>query len=182
MITLGLLAILLIVSMKSSRKIREHSHSSLYFIHIGVLAFVIFSIGIIDPFIYNRELTKPFVEKVENLLKEKPGIVAFYKIGPDAEDFKFIANMKHPVKPVFVKTAHNLLLHHTNTYFIASKKDFDDLPNDIAKKMEILIYGKIGHNDCIVFSRNISKLIDIYFYCSTDIQLNIFPKTFKSSS
>ena len=121
---------------------------------IGVLAFIIFSIGIINPFIYNHELTKPFVEKVENLLKDKPGIVAFYKIGPDAGDIKFVVNMKYPVKPEFVTTGQNLLLRHTNTYYIASQKDFDDLPNDIAQKMEIFLYGKIGHKNCIVFSQN----------------------------
>lgn len=121
----------------------------------GVLAFIIFSIGIIDPFIYNRELTKPFVEKVENLIKAKPGIIAFYKIGPDAEDIKFVVNMKYPVKPEFVTTAQNLLLCNTNTYFIASQKDFGDLPNDIAQKMKILFYGKIGHENCVVFSQNI---------------------------
>ncbi len=95
---------------------------------------------------------------MENLLKDKPDIVAFYKIGPDAEDIKFVVNMKYPIKPEFVKTARNLLLHHTNTYFIASQKDFDDLPIDIARKMEILFYGKIGHENCVVFSQNISNI------------------------
>lgn len=154
-ITLGLLVILLIVNVKFSRKFKGHSHSSLYFMSIGVLTFIIFSIGIIDPFIYNRELTRPFVEKVENLLKAKPGMIAFYKIGPDAEDIKFVVNMKYRVKPEFVATAQDLLLHHTDTYFIASQKDFDDLPNDIAKKIKILSYGKIGHENCVVFSQDI---------------------------
>ena len=119
-------------------------------------------IGLVIPtaitcgfYFWEKEYKKPFVEKVENLIKAKPGIIAFYKIGPDAEDIKFVVNMKYPVKPQFVTTAQNLLLHHTNTYFIASQKDFDDLPNDIAKKMEIFLYGKMGHENCIVFSQNI---------------------------
>jgi len=155
MITLGLLVVLLIFNVKFSRKFKEHSQDGLCFMSIGVLAFIIFSIGIIDPFMYNRELTRPFVEKVENLLKDKPGIIAFYKIGPDAEDIKFVVNMKYPVKPEFVRTADDLLLNRTNMYFIAKRKDFNYLPNDTAAKMDILFYGKIGHENCVVFSQNI---------------------------
>jgi len=154
MITLGLLALLLIVSVSLSRKFQKYFHRDLYRISIGVLTYLIFSIGIVDPFIYNWESSKPFVEKVENLLKDEPGTIVFYRIG-DAEDIKFIVNMKHPVKPEFVRTAQNLLLRHTNTYFIAKRKNFDELPKDIRQKMEVLLYGKIGHQDCVVFSRNI---------------------------
>jgi hypothetical protein len=106
----------------------------------------------INPLIYSHERTKPFLEKSESLQASRAVTIAFYRIGPDAEDIKFIANVSRPAMPIFIKNMKDLLQQSPQTYFIARDGDFDDLPNNIAQKMQVQFRGKIGHENCVVFS------------------------------
>jgi hypothetical protein len=117
------------------------------------LSFIIFNIGVVDPMVYVYERTKPFVKKMESLLQSQPGTIAFYRIGPDEEDIKFVANASRLLTPLFIDNAEDLLRQSSRTYCIARQKDFGRLPEEIVQKIQTLLYGKIGHRNCVTFSR-----------------------------
>jgi len=153
LIALLLLIGLIIITGIVKRRLKDHPNQDMALAAVGVAAFIIVNIGIAEPVSLAIECTKPFVEKVKSLQKERPGEIAFYQIGPDAEDIKFVANYDKPIKPVFIKNAEDLLQQSLQVYFIALQKRFDDLPKEIAQRMQVQFYGKIGHKDCVVFSR-----------------------------
>jgi len=153
LIALVLLIGLLIVAGTVKWRLRGHPNQDMALAVVGVAAFIITSVGIAEPISLAIECTKPFVEKVKYLQKERPGEIGFYQIGPDAEDIKFMANYDRPIKPVFIKNAEELQQQSAQTYFVARQKDFDNLPQHIAQGIKVQLYGKIGHRDCVVFSR-----------------------------
>jgi 4-amino-4-deoxy-L-arabinose transferase-like glycosyltransferase len=152
LIVLILLIGLIIITGIIKRRLKGHSNQDIALAAVGAAVFIIVNIGIVEPVSLAVESTKPFVEKVKSLQKEQPGEIAFYQIGPDAEDIKFMVNYNKPVKPIFIQKAENLLRQPSQVYFIALQKGFNNLPEKIAQRMQVQFYGKIGHKDCVVFS------------------------------
>ncbi len=152
-IVLLLLIGLTIIVRTQKRQSQVDSRRDMGFVVVAVLVFIIVNIGVVEPANLALENTRPFVEKMEFLQKEHQGRIAFYQIGPDAEDIKFAANYDGPIKPVFIKDSADLLQESSQTYFISRQKRFDDLPEEVAQRMHVEFYGKIGHKDCVVFSR-----------------------------
>jgi 4-amino-4-deoxy-L-arabinose transferase-like glycosyltransferase len=153
-----IIALLLLISLSIitgivKQRLKEHPDQDVILAAVGVAVFIIVNVGITEPISLAIECTKPFVEKVKFLQEERPGEIAFYQIGPDAEDIKFVANYDKPIKPIFIKNAEDLLRQSPQVYFIAIQKEFDDLPEKIAQRMQVQLYGKIGHKNCVVFSR-----------------------------
>jgi len=151
----GLVTLILLiglVAVRWTRKFREYSRDGLTAIPVAALSFIVFNIGVIGPTTCFYERTKPFVEKVETLLASRPGTIAFYRIGPDGEDIKFMVNTSRPLMPVFIQDEEDLLRQSSRTYFIARQKDIDRLPQNIADKMQVQVCGKIGHRNYVVFS------------------------------
>jgi len=152
-IALILLIGLTIIFRIKKRRLRADSKRDVAFAVVAVVVFIIVNIGIVEPVNLALESTRPFVEKMKSLQKERQGQIAFYQMGPDGEDIKFMANYDRPIKPVFIKSAEDLLRQSPQTYFIARQEGFDDLPKEIVQEMQVQFYGKIGHRDCVVFSR-----------------------------
>jgi hypothetical protein len=92
------------------------------------------------------------VEKVKLLQKEQPGDLIFYQIGPDAEDIKLMVNYDKPIMPIFIRSPDELLKCRKNSYFIAKKQSFDNLPEDVKKQIQLRFEGRIGHRNCVVFT------------------------------
>jgi len=137
LIALTLLIGLVVVHLKWNRKLEEYPRNHLAIIPVAVLSFIIFNVWVIDPMTYFRERTKPFVEKVESLLPSRTGTIAFYRIGPNAEDIKFMANVSRPTTPVFIQNSEDLLRQSPRTCFIARQEGFDGLPEEIVQKMQV---------------------------------------------
>jgi len=150
LVTLGLLTGL--VALRWTRRFEKHSQNGLTAIPVAALSFIIFTIGIVGPMTYLHERTRPFVEKVETLPASPRGTIAFYRIGPDGEDIKFMVNTTRPLTPVFIQDAEDILRQSSQTYFIARQKDIDRLPQNIEDIMQVQVGGKTGHRDCAVFS------------------------------
>jgi len=119
---------------------------------IAVAAFITIHIGIAQPINLALETTQPFVATVKLLQKERPGDIAFYRIGPDGEDIKFMVNYDKPLKPAFVTSPEELLDSRQYSYFITGDRDFDGLPDDVKSSTKVRIKGKIGHRACTVFT------------------------------
>jgi 4-amino-4-deoxy-L-arabinose transferase-like glycosyltransferase len=148
-----MILVLGLIAIRLSRTLKQHLRNSSGAVPVAALSFIIFNIGVVDPMVYVYERTKPFVKKMESLLQSQPGTIAFYRIGPDEEDIKFVANASRLLSPLFIDNAEDLLRQPSRTYCIARQKDFDHLPEEIVQKMQIVLHGKIGHRNCVAFSR-----------------------------
>jgi len=149
---LALLVSLIIITRILDKRLRGHYNRDFVTAAIGVSAFIIVNIGVAQPVNEILESTRPFVEKVKLLEKERPGDIVFYQIGPDTEDIKFVVNYDKPITPIFIKSPDELLQCPKNSYFITMKQSFDNLPDDLKKQIKLCINGRIGHRDSMVFT------------------------------
>lgn len=152
LIVFAILIGLVIIYPRWLQKSLGYPKNQLEIILPAVLSYITFNVWIINPVSYSYERTKPFVEELESLQESQPATIAFYRIGPDAEDIKFMASVTRPMQPIFINNVEDLLQQSPQTCFISLNEDFDDLPDNIARKMQVRLHGKIGHKDCIVFS------------------------------
>ena len=153
LIVLALLIALSIIARTLSKRLKGYPNQDMVSAVVGVTAFIIVSIGVVQPINATLECTRPFVEKVKLLQEEQPGDIIFYQIGPDTEDIKFMVNYDKPIMPIFINSPDELLKCRKNSYFIAKKQRFDHLPEDVKKRTQLRFEGRIGHRDCVVFSR-----------------------------
>ena len=157
LVVMGILIALIVVYPRWNQKFRRYSKNDLVNILTAVLSFIAFNVWFINPLVYSHEHTKPFIEKLESLLPSSSVTIAFYQIGPDAEDIKLVANMNKPIAPIFIKNAEDLIQQPLQTYFIAKEGDFSNLPDNVAQKMQVQFRGQIGHKDCLVFSQRLDS-------------------------
>ena len=152
LVTFFLMAILTVVVWYINVRVKDGLVKDLVFIAVGVATFIIITICIEEPISYCRNRTKPFVEKMEMLQRQKQGEIIFYKIPADGEAIKFMINFDKPIKPKFIKSPKAILSCKESAYFIAKAWDFADLPKDVAQHVTLLAEGKIGGDDFVVFT------------------------------
>jgi 4-amino-4-deoxy-L-arabinose transferase-like glycosyltransferase len=107
------------------------------------------TIGIANPIYYSTEKTGPFVRRVEVLRQANPGDIVFFKIGPDQEDIKFVANLPKPIIPRFVESADELSQLRTRSCIIMRPRVFQTLSLDDSRLAEPVVRGKIGHVEVV---------------------------------
>ena len=130
-----------------------HPRNYFFTVFVAVLAFVVMHLMVIAPLSNYLERSRPFITSFEQLPK-KPHTV-FFKIGPDGEDIKFIANADRNITPVFIQTEQALIQYKAPACFIAIKKDYEALPIQTKRLFSVLAQGKIGHKLCVLFSRRL---------------------------
>jgi hypothetical protein len=118
---------------------------------LAVFTFLTINIQIVSPIQYNMEKTKPFTNAFLTLYNQNPGKLVFYKIGPDAEDIKFMVNLNMPLKPKFTNSITELENPSKTTYYITKQKTYLELPTPIKQQFHLLYTGKIGHKLCVIF-------------------------------
>jgi 4-amino-4-deoxy-L-arabinose transferase-like glycosyltransferase len=146
-----LTTILAVVSWILNIKLKDNFTRDFMFLAIGTITFIIIIVGINEPINYHRNITKPFVKKVENLRSQQYGEIIFYRIYPDNEAIKFMANLDKPITPGFTNNTKDILTISKPVYFIALQKDFTALPENITPYIKLLDFGKIGRDDCVIF-------------------------------
>lgn len=150
--TLGLLIPLALVARRLDRRWSSVPNRDLFLLTVGVSTFVILNVGIAEPVSYSLERTRPFVRQVEALRKKAPGTIVFFQIGPDAEDVKFIANSSEHVDPQFVSSLDTLWATPGTFYVIAREEVYRSLSAHEGRPMRVLVHGRIGHRDFVVFT------------------------------
>lgn len=128
---------------------KNHAKKTYMIYGIALLTFIFCNISILDPINYAVERTQPFVQAVKTLQAQTNLPFIFYKIGPDAEDIKFMVNLNEPIKPQFIQQKSALLNYPKPAYFIALSDDFNKLPK--TNQIKILYQGKIGHRKSVIF-------------------------------
>ncbi len=153
LVTLICLIPLVPAARKLDRSWKDMVHRDMFLLAVGVITFVIVNVGIAEPILYSLERTKPFVRQVEKLCQRKPGTIIFFQVGPDAEDIKFMANLSAPLEPRFVSTLDAVDRMPGTRYIIAEEEVFRCLSVQEGRPMSVLVEGKIGHRDFVVFGR-----------------------------
>jgi 4-amino-4-deoxy-L-arabinose transferase-like glycosyltransferase len=144
--------ILTIASWVLNIRLKNNNRKDLALLAVATVTSIIITICIVEPIDCYRNTTRPFVAKVEALRSQKSGEVVFYRIGADSAAIKFMANCDKQLKPQFVNNPTDILDFQASAYFIAAKGDFAALPKRVTSKIKVLCSGKIGHDDCIVFT------------------------------
>ncbi len=147
-----LMALLGIVSWIMNTKFEDSIKRDFTFLAVGTITFIILMIYIAEPIDNYHNNAGPLAAQIEALQSKQAGEVVFYRIDADGEAIKFMANFDMPLKPQFINNPDYILNFHTPAYFIALKEDFEDLPENITARIKLLDIGKIGRNDCVVFS------------------------------
>ncbi|SPD73945.1 conserved membrane hypothetical protein [uncultured Desulfobacterium sp.] len=148
-ISFGFLSIM-VRAIKS--RVADPVNRSLSITAVAVLAFFVVHVFVMEAISYGREKTQPFAEGLKELTKQRPGKVVFYKIGPDGEDIRLIANMDNLIHPDFIRNPSDILAYQSVAYFIAETKKFKLLPTDIADHVALEFQGNVGHRDCVIFT------------------------------
>jgi len=130
-------------------RLRYHTIKTYLICTIALLIFIFSNICILEPINYAIEKTQPFVQAIKTLQARQYHPFVFYKIGPDAEDIKFMVNLNQPIKPIFIQNQSVLLHYQKPVYFIALLSDFSQLPQD--SRIQVLYKGKIGHRKSVIF-------------------------------
>jgi 4-amino-4-deoxy-L-arabinose transferase-like glycosyltransferase len=118
----------------------------------AAVVFAVVTVGIVEPICYSREKTRPFVSQVEALEDKDPGPVVFFRVGPDAEDIKFMANLSKPCDLRFADSLDAPAGSPGTPYVITTEKVFDTIAADDRRPMRVLVRGKIGHKDFVVLT------------------------------
>lgn len=131
-------------------RVKRKNRRNFGLVLVAVVTLIVFNLGILNPVNYAIEKTTPFVKAVEAIQSNQPGPFAFYKIGPDAEDVKFMVNYPRLITPIFVTSEAALSTYPRPTYFITTREEFGKIQS--SGKYLLLYDGHIGHRPCVVFT------------------------------
>jgi 4-amino-4-deoxy-L-arabinose transferase-like glycosyltransferase len=118
----------------------------------GAAALWTLQVFLVEPLQLSREGARPFVQAVERA-RRPDEILVFYKIFRDSEDVKYAVNADGWIRPEFVASPEEVSSFARPAYFVCEKDDFQRLPEPIARKLEVLAAGRLGHEDCVAFRR-----------------------------
>jgi 4-amino-4-deoxy-L-arabinose transferase-like glycosyltransferase len=119
----------------------------------GISCLVVAHIFVIEPVNFAFESTKPFITKVEPFRDKKDALV-FYRVGPDGDDVKYVANLDKIVTPVFTSDPREILQLEQGEVVITGKENFSELPESVLIKIEKIAEGRIGHHMYVAFKVN----------------------------
>jgi 4-amino-4-deoxy-L-arabinose transferase-like glycosyltransferase len=134
-----------------SRRIQVTSVRQLTLVALATLAFNIFNSGLVESLTVSHGSSSAFIAGLESLRKQQPGPLIFYRIGPDGEDIKYVANLDYAVLPSFAQSSGELLTQNATAYIVAFAAEFADLSPMVAAESDILLRGSINHKKCLVF-------------------------------
>ena len=154
LVTLALLIPLALLVWTLDRDWRRISDRGIVLLAVGVAAFAIVHIGVAGPIGHSFERTVPFVRQVEALLDKDPGTVFFFRVGPDNEDVKFMANLSKPLEPRFLDSLNAVWDTAGVSYVISEGSEFHSLEASGDASLHLLVRGKIGHGDFAVFAQD----------------------------
>jgi 4-amino-4-deoxy-L-arabinose transferase-like glycosyltransferase len=149
------------VTWKASVGLRGHREREFVLLTLAALSMIVLQAGVVEPINYKHESSKAFIAKVESLRAIHKKDIVFYKLGPDAEDIKFMANANNVFIPVFIDKVSKMENYRDNSYFITQEKQFGELPEEIRQQTKLLFTGNIGHKKCVLFERAVSAPVKL---------------------
>jgi hypothetical protein len=86
--------------------------------------------------------------------RERKDTLVFYRVGPDGDDLKYVANLDKIVTPVFTSDPREILQLEKGEVVITGKENFSELPESVLIKIEKIAEGRIGHHVYVAFKVN----------------------------
>lgn len=124
----------------------------------AVVAWLSLNIGMVEPLQLYSNRVQPFVTMVEHLRQPQQALV-FYRIGPDAEDVKYMVAWNQAYQPTFLHDSKALQAYQKSALFIARDEDFARIPSDLQQHLHVLWQGRLGHQWCVVFVKKVNRLV-----------------------
>jgi len=143
---------LMVIVWKFDRGWKGWIHKEMGLLAVGLGTYFLLNVLVANPIDNAREQTRPFVESVETLNANSPGQVVFFRVGPDADAIKFMANRTEPIEPQFVQSLDSFWETKDRYYVITKEEVFQSLPAIEAARIKPLVRGRIGHHDFVAFS------------------------------
>jgi 4-amino-4-deoxy-L-arabinose transferase-like glycosyltransferase len=132
-------------------RLRDDGERDLATVSLSVAAFIAVTLLIVEPIAVDLNRVGTFADAVR-LHRAAGAPVAFYKIGPDAADVKFMAALDDVVRPRFVRAAEEVGAQPADVVIIARRDDFDMLPPELKARTRLLAEGRIARLHCVAFS------------------------------
>lgn len=132
-----------------------------FMVLIAALSFVMLSVFCLEPLNLTINRTRDFVRQVEQLRYEQHAQLAFYQEGPDGLPIKYLINSPSNDIPWFISDANALSAVKTKVFIIAGVDEFSQIPQPIAKQMQIIAHDIIGRKPVVVFTQRVSKPIEL---------------------
>ena len=146
----GILIIIAFLTLALRSRLRDDGERDLATVALSVAAFIAVTLLIVEPIAVDLNRVGTFVDAVR-LHRTAGAPVAFYKIGPDAADVKFMAALDDVVRPRFVRAAGEVGALPADVMIIANRDDFDTLPPELKAHTRLLAEGRIARMHCVAF-------------------------------
>jgi len=143
--------IIAILTLALRSRLRNDGERDLATMAMSVAAFVAVTLLIVEPIAVDLNRVGTFADAVRSH-RTAGAPVAFYKIGPDAADVKFMAALDDVVRPRFVRAAEEVGTLSSDVVIIANRDDFDTLPPELKARTRLLAVGRIARLHCVAFS------------------------------
>jgi 4-amino-4-deoxy-L-arabinose transferase-like glycosyltransferase len=146
----AILVVIAMLTLALRSRLRDDGERDLATVALSVAAFVAVTLLIVEPIAVDLNRVGTFADAVR-LHRTAGGPVAFYKIGPDAADVKFMAALDDVVRPHFVRAAEEVGTLPVDVVIIANRDDFDTLPPELKARTRLLADGRIARLHCVAF-------------------------------
>ena len=147
----ALMIVLAALTVVVRRRIVDRIARDLATAALGAAAFITTVLLIVEPIAIDLNRVGPFVDEVRSH-RTAGAPIAFYKIGPDAADVKFMAALDEAVRPLFVRAASEVAALAPDVVIITGRDDFDALPPELKARTRLLAMGRIARSTCVAFS------------------------------
>jgi 4-amino-4-deoxy-L-arabinose transferase-like glycosyltransferase len=146
----AILAMIALLTLALKSRLRDAGARDLATVAMSVAGFITVTLLIVEPIAVDLNRVGPFVDTVR-LHRTAGAPIAFYKIGPDAADVKFMAALDEAVRPLFVRAAAEVSALPADVVVIAGQDDFDALPPELTARTRLLAEGRIARSHCVAF-------------------------------
>jgi 4-amino-4-deoxy-L-arabinose transferase-like glycosyltransferase len=151
----ALLALIALLTPALNSRRRDDAGRELTTVAMSVAGFFVVTLLIVEPIAVDLNRVGVFADAVRSH-RTAGAPVAFYKIGPDAADVKFMAALDDIVRPLFVRAAEEVGGLPDDVVVIANQDDFVALPPELKARTRLLAQGRIARSHCVAFSIGVS--------------------------
>lgn len=132
-----------------------HSHDIMRRVSIifatALISFLLVYIYIVEPVNLDVEGSREVVQAVEQIRLKNKARMAFYRLGEDGLPIKYVINMTDEEKPIFLQTSDELFAYKAPAVVLTTSQNFNELVRNRAAMFDVLLKGKMGHVDIVVF-------------------------------
>lgn len=124
----------------------------------ALVAFILVEVLVVEPVNLQLNRTQDFVMLVENNRHQQNAQLIFYRTQRDGLAIKYLIDMPKEENPLFITDALQLAKLTYPLFFIATASEAQQISPALLPSLHRVYRGNIGHNEVVVFSKNVSHL------------------------